>query len=292
MHSEYGSIRAPSKRHAFDWSLVLASQSIESTIVEPSEAPFWQLIVPAGDYEKAVEAIRLFRQENRSTGWNRELPWAKEPFHLGAFAVCWLLALVHAVASTVWPALTGAGAMDTVRVLWGEWWRLFTAVSLHIDLAHLMSNLTLGFVFFGLSMARFGAGWALLAAFLAGALGNVSGIMLYPHPYRGLGASGMVMGALGLLASHSVSLLRRDARSSRLILSGVLAGVFLFTLIGVDPSSDVIGHAGGFVSGLLFGAILSHCTEEFLIKWNRSALLSATGVFLVVWARALLHFPR
>jgi len=52
-------------------------------------------------------------------------------------------------------------------------------------------------------MARFGPGQALLAALLAGAVGNAAGLALRTEHYIGLGASGMVMGGLGLLTAQS-----------------------------------------------------------------------------------------
>ena len=75
-------------------------------------------------------------------------------------------------------------------------------------------------------------------------------------PHRSLGASGMVMGALGLLAVQSFQLWRQTPAAAKYIVSGFFGGVMLFVLLGLAPGTDVMAHFGGFISGLLLGAIL------------------------------------
>ena len=58
----------------------------------------------------------------------------------------------------------------------------------------------------GFAMGRYGTGTGVLAAFLAGAGGNVAAWLASLEQHRNLGASGMVMGSLGLLAAQSPSL--------------------------------------------------------------------------------------
>ena len=67
----------------------------------------------------------------------------------------------------------------------------------------------------------------------------------------------MVMGALGLLAAQSLPLWRQHPRAGRLALTSALAGLMLFVLLGLDPSTDVVAHAGGFVAGGLLGGLLA-----------------------------------
>ena len=98
--------------------------------------------------------------------------------------------------------------MDNRRVAAGEWWRLFTAITLHENLPHLAENAATGFLLLGLAMARYGPGVAMLAAFLTGAAGNGASFVIHSDASRSLGASGMVTGALGMLSVHSFSLWR------------------------------------------------------------------------------------
>ena len=154
-----------------------------------------------------------------------------------------------------------------------------------------MANLAVGLPVFGLAMGRYGPGGALLAAFLAGAGGNVAGLLLHPHPHRALGASGMVMGALGLLAIQSLSLRPGNPRTRRYILGGSIAGVMLFILLGLDPASDVAAHFGGFVCGLMLGAALTLIPQKRLFQPATRAICGAVlaGLVALTWTLALGH---
>ncbi len=153
--------------------------------------------------------------------------------------------------------LQTAGLMDGAAVAQGQWWRLFTAIWLHGDLAHLATNATTGLLLLGLAMGRYGTGAGLLAAYLAGAAGNLLAGLLSLHTHRSLGASGMVMGSLGLLAVQSFSLWRQTPHARKLILGGVCGGVMLFVLLALTPGTDVMAHLGGFAGGLLLGSLLN-----------------------------------
>ena len=199
-----------SHRQAMDWSLVLASQGIETTIEESGEGGGWGLLVASQDCEKALKALRQYRLENRDWPWRQSLPWPETHFDWGSVAWAALLILFHWFGS-VHPGFQAAGIMDTTAVFSGQWWRVFTAMMLHADVAHLAANLSIGIVLFGLAMGRYGTGTGLLAAYLAGAAGNVASLLLNAKPFNGLGASGMVMGALGLLAAQSLASRRAQA---------------------------------------------------------------------------------
>src|SRR5439155_11993276 len=156
------------------------------------------------------------------------------------------------------PHLVEAGLMDRRAVWSGEWWRLFTAVTLHADLNHLVSNLVSGVLLLGLAMGAFGSGIGLLAAYLAGVGGNLAGLFLHAGEHHSLGASGMIFGALGLLSGQMFTLSRSAGVSARqMTIRRLLSGVFLLVLLGLSPNSDVIAHVGGFGWGILFGALLT-----------------------------------
>lgn len=238
-----------------DWSLVLASQDIAATIIHP-DAEHWGLLVSPGDYVRATGVIRQFRLENRGWKWQHDLPWSGVTFHFGSLVWCFWLTLIQQLSLGQFPRFRSTWIFDTAAVRQGEWWRAFTAIFLHADLAHLCANLVTGFLLLGLAMARYGAGPALLCSFLAGAIGNAAGFLVYAGPYKGLGASGMVMGALGLLAAQPLLGLGIHRLRFASVVRGVLAGVLLFILLGTDPTSDVMAHLGGFAGGLFIGTLL------------------------------------
>jgi len=280
-------IPARSQRQAMDWSLVLVSQDIETAIEYSEDMSCWGLTVAAQDFERAVGAIRQYREENRGWPWQREV--ILPDFVFDAVSVVWALLVTVffwlSVADARWQT---AGLMDNAAVRHGEWWRLFTAILLHNDLAHLATNLVFGLVLLGLAMGRFGTGVGLLAAYLAGAGGNLATWLVYPASHKGLGASGMIMGALGLLAAQTFTTWPTTRRAAKPILIGLLGGVMLFALLGLSPGTDVIAHAGGFVWGIVAGFSLAWFPG--LGRNGRANLLAgaAFAAFVVLsWWRAL-----
>ena len=282
-------IPARHRRQAMDWSLVLLSQGIESTLETPPEG--WALLVEPQDHPRALAVLRQYQLENRGWRWPKTMP--QITFHWGSVAWCVLLALFHFADALSGLRLRDAGMMEPAAVQNGSWWRLFTATLLHFDLAHLMANLAFGFPIFGLAMGRYGPACALLASALAGASGNLAGLLFRPRNFHGLGASGMVMGALGLLAvqSFSLALGPNTPAARKYMLGGVLGGLMMFALFGLNPAADVIAHAGGFVGGLLLGIVMAWIPQQRLLSAPVNAVCGAVLAVLiaVTWTLALTH---
>src|SRR2546427_667390 len=147
--------------------------------------------------------------------------------------------------------------------------------------------LRVGLVVLGLAMARDGAGCALLAAYLAGAGGNFARAVLHLED-PSLGASGMVMGGLGLLAIQSLSLRNSNPAAGKYIVGGILGGFMLFVLVGLDPHSDVIAHLGGFVCGLIQGGGLTLVSQKTLLRPAVNVLTGTAlaALILLSWTLA------
>ena len=230
------------------------SQGIES-VLDYSEDLGWGLIVSSGDCARAIDVVGQYQIENRRWSFRQTI---RPEVLFDWSSLSWVLL----VAFFFWlqeshPAIRDAGLMSSSGVRHGEWWRLVTAIFLHANLGHLAANLTSGFVLLGLTMGCYGTGIGLLAALLAGAGGNVAAWIIFPE-HLSLGASGMVMGCLGLLAIHSVSYWRtHPATPPKFFLTGLAAGIMLFVLTGLGPGTDVCAHAGGFIAGVLFGGLLA-----------------------------------
>lgn len=80
-------VRIPvrSERQAMDWSLVLVSQGIESTI-DHTEEFGWGLIVADQDYDPAIYALEQYRAENRRWPWRRRISQQGVLFDWGSAA--------------------------------------------------------------------------------------------------------------------------------------------------------------------------------------------------------------
>ena len=283
------------RRQAMDWSLVLASQGIEH-VIEQDDATGWRLAVSPADHEKALAQIHQFRQENRHWRWRRPV------FQPGLFfdwsSLVWVSLIIFFYAwSETHSGLKPAGMMDGAALTRGEWWRLLTATWLHADLAHLAANAVFGFLFLGLVMGRYGPGVGMLAAYVAGVGGNAFAWLVHGESHRGLGASGVVMGALGLLAIQSLPLLKRpNSNIFKLFAGGIVAGILLFVFLGTSPGTDVVAHFGGFITGLLLGLLLTLSPRLVHRQWINLAagLLFAALVILPWWwglAREGAHLP-
>ncbi len=93
-----------------------------------------------------------------------------------------------------WGALSGGLSPASLH----DWQRLFTAVFMHADWAHLLGNLVF-LLIFGLPAERIMGPWRLLAVFLlGGAIANLAAVISISTPDRVIiGASGAVSALIG-----------------------------------------------------------------------------------------------
>jgi rhomboid protease GluP len=270
-------IVAQSQRQAMDWSLVLASQGIEH-ILDHSEESGWALLLSAGNHPGAVAAIRQYRLENRRWPWQKTIPRTEQVFD--GLAAAWVVLTVLLYwRGNQRPMIEEAGIVNGSAISEGQWWRLFTGTMLHADIAHLTANAGFGFLLLGLAMGRYGAGLGMLGAFVAGVGGNLISWLVHGHEFRGLGASGVVMGALGLITVQSFDRFHHRPQAIKIALVGVAAGLMLFVLLGVSPNTDVVAHFGGFVAGIAVGL----CLTKFAGGFRTNLIAALLFVSLVLW---------
>ena len=279
-------IPAWSRRQAMDWSLVLASQGIEHAI-EGADGTGFRLIVAESDHVTALNAIRLYRRDSRRWRWRKTISANGAIFD--GVGLAWVALTVFFYWLSISRAgFREAGILNGSVFTAGQWWRLFTATLLHADAMHLATNALFGFILLGFAAGCYGTGLGLLAAFLAGVAGNLASLALHGKSIRGLGASGVVMGALGLVAVHSIAYLRKPPGSSKLFIGGLAGGVMLFTLLGLSPGTDTIAHFGGFVAGIVMGAFLALLSPPpSTARINFAAGLGFMALVIWTWALAL-----
>ena len=244
----------------------------------------WRLRVEPDALDRARAVVLEYRRENRRFAWHRTAVAAR-PLSWNPTALSWILVLI-ALHGLLPLALRSAGWIEVAAIRQhGQWWRLFTATWLHADVAHLASNVGTGALTLGLAMGRYGPGTALCLSLVAGAAANVPGMLLRDPTARALGASGVVMAALGLLAGHAVVWWRVSRHASKPVWISLGAGAFLFLSLGVNPASDVLAHAGGFVGGILLGALAAWFRwGRFEKLWGLAYAVLALGPWLCAWA--------
>jgi membrane associated rhomboid family serine protease len=282
--AESSIIATRNKRQAMDWSLVLLSQGVESTVLEDPDSHQWGLSVDPHQLEEAQTSIERYEWENRAWPFRHPLPWPGFAFDWTVLAWVGLIAALFFLQSRPDATIEGAGICNAGLVRSGEGWRLLTATTLHGDIGHLAMNTVFGILLLGVAMGRFGSGLTLLATSICGFLANLV-TMLWRHDHvSGLGASGVVMAALGLLAADATMQYWRRRQPPRLIAEGIAGGLMLFVLVGVSPTSDVAAHAIGFTTGFLIGLPLAALPLTWIRRprWN----LIAGGIYSVTLAGA------
>jgi membrane associated rhomboid family serine protease len=181
--------------------------------------------------------------------------------------------------------LLEAGAMVPLMVARGEWWRLITAMFLHIGLLHLAFNSLALYVFGGLIESALGAKRMVALYLVTGFAASVTSFTFGSPASAAAGASGAIFGLLGAwlaynLRRRSLSLARANVQSA-LFLIGINL-VFGFTVPGIDN----LAHLGGLVAGVAAG----FAAEGFGRRATRTAsqlggltLITVVALALAAW---------
>ena len=289
-----------------DWrvvyeSLYLGDCSERALVLEAARIPFeilrdtggCALLVPAEHSGNAVRELALYEDENPPV---RPKPVRKAPsldpvpgIYAYLFAIC-LIAWFDAgnAFGEHWRA---AGRVDGELLRAGEWWRVFTALTLHADIAHLAGNIVFG-ALFGLFAGRLlGSGVAWLVIVLSAGLGNLLNTYLLGFDHRAIGASTAVFAALGLVSGFvwRGKLMSQARWVYRL--GPIVGGLALLMFTGAgsgDGTTDVGAHLMGFVCGFAAGMPLSAYIPQLSShRLQLGAGVSAATLMVIVWIIAL-----
>lgn len=292
--SEQGEIwievgRFPGQREAEQNALVLVAAGVAARLV-PGIAGI-SLLVSQSDAARARTEILAYAQENA--------PPLTTGFQLRPLRDVIDAALVYSVVLVAIHAIVNRGAfgVDWLEIGYaqasliksGEWWRAITALGLHADLGHLLSNIVAGGILGMLVAQIVGPGLAWFAILLGGTAGNMIVAFLAPDDHAAIGASTAVFAGLGLLAALAwghQAVPWRGLRRWR----PIGAAVMLLALLGVGgENTDVGAHVAGLGAGLLGGAALFFA-RPFIPTEKRAQLLygtTAIATFAVAWLFAL-----
>ncbi|MGI5865440.1 MAG: rhomboid family intramembrane serine protease [Myxococcales bacterium] len=165
----------------------------------------------------------------------------------------------------------------------GEWWRLFTAMFLHIGLWHLLFNLVALSQLGPAVEQAIGRGWMLLLFLMTGLCGNLGSELWGLHGVAA-GASGALLGLTGFTAVWGH---RQGTSIGRSIRDRMLRWALLTVVFGFLVSADNAAHVFGFLSGGLLG--LAVRPGRLREDWRRLAGLvaGALGVAAVGGVLAL-----
>lgn len=139
------------------------------------------------------------------------------------------------------------------RAFWqGEWWRIVTALFLHIGAWHATFNL-LALASIGPHVEEmYGRGKTLFIFLLTGVAANLVSAAF--NPGGNAGASGALMGLIGLAAARG----HRSGTSQGKAVRNLMFKWFLYTMaFGLMLGADNHAHGAGFVAGGLIGLVVS-----------------------------------
>ncbi len=268
-------------------AFMLHAVGIGSQVVPNGE--LWSLVVLQ---EHAMAAVTHLRGYDRENPPQRRMLARPEQIHPRAWvgpavyvfvmvAVAWLAG--HRTFAENWLA---AGVLDTMSVRGGEVWRTVTALTLHFDVAHLLSNLGFGAFFGWLASQLLGPGVAFGGAVAAATLANALNSTIQPANHVSAGASTVVFAMLGLLAAYAW---RRRADSGERWAyrwAPLIAGVFLLGFTGVGgENTDVLAHLTGFAVGGVAGWWLGRLSRipGPRIQWL-AGVAALAGIVAAWWA--------
>jgi membrane associated rhomboid family serine protease len=301
--------RSSARRTAEEHALVLEARGIASGVVSALDQHV--VLVRVADADRARTELANYLRENQ------EQPTVDEPrpslqwsvaaaLVYGAVLVGLDLASRRESFGLDW---WHAGVADALRIRGGAWWRSITALGLHADSLHLLSNLAFGSLFGVMLAQSVGFGLAWLAFVVTGGVGNWLNAWLQAPPHASIGASTAVFGMLGVQAAHDW--VRRRTLHHNLFRrwAPIAIGAALLAWLGGDgrqidangmpralgdPSEalrqiDVGAHVLGFGAGLVLGWLIGWSKPVWRTSaWTQAALAAAAvGLVAVAWVLAL-----
>ena len=273
---------------AQEWELVLVAQGLAPSVSRTPDGIV--LSVPEEELDDALAALSAYELENPA-----KLPEQDDPVEFASLpagiSVAGMLLVFYSV-TVLWnptPPWFERGSADAERILLGELWRTVTALTLHADLVHALSNAIAAALFLGAVCGMLGAGLGSALVLLAGAGGNLANALLHGSPHVSAGASTAVFGAVGMLGSLGMARRRRGAMRRRRAWVPFAAALALLAMLGAGgPRVDVLAHLFGFLLGGVLGILCAFVAPRppgLAVQWACGC--SALAVLIYCWTLAL-----
>ena len=282
--------RSPRKRDCDERLLVLTAVGVAGIVVL-GEGEF-RLEVDQADAAYALQHLLQYEAENRARPPPPPPPYIYPHAWIGCLFYVLVLVGVAAALSHGVARLDAfdVGELDAQRVQGGQWWRAWTALTLHLDGPHLAANLLAGVWFGYLAATQMGGGTAWFLAVTGAALANLLEGLYAPPQHHSVGASTAVFALLGAMSAFSWR--ERFASPQRWARrwGPLIAGVILLGWTGSSgEGTDVIAHLGGFAVGALLGASVALPSLQGALRRLPQWLpgLAALASLALAWGCAL-----
>ena len=280
---------ARDQKLAEEWALVLLAQGLSPTMRQSSAGVV--LSVPEGEMDRARAALLAYESENSpSVADGAVAVWSASSLAVsavvGALVILFFIVTVATNSTMSW---FEQGSADARRIIGGEFWRTVTALTLHADVAHAVSNAIALALFLAAVSSALGVGLGGALILLAGAGGNLANAFLQGASHVSVGASTSVFGAVGMLGALGLVTRRRRAASRRRAWLPVAAALALLGMLGTGGARvDVWAHFFGFLVGGVLGVLAANLTQDppgMIIQWISGG--AALAVLVFCWTIAI-----
>ena len=278
------------RRRCDERGLMLTAVEIPAWVVL-GEGEFLLQVEP-GNAAAALAHLAHYEAENRPPPPPPPPPRLYPYAWVGALLYVAVLIGVAAAVSAGWVRLDAfeLGVLDAQRVQAGQFWRAWTALTLHLDGPHLAANLVAGVWFGYLAARQMGVGTAWFLTVYGAALANLAEGLSAPPEHQAVGASTAVFTALGAMAAHSWRERYRLPQRWVRRWGPLVAGVIMLGWTGsAGEGTDLVAHLAGFSVGVLLGALAAQARVRAFLdrvpQWLSGAL--ALGSLALAWACAL-----
>lgn len=253
----------------------------------------WFLAVAPEDEGAALEELASYRRDNPI---EEPQDLAKTPVFGGAEVgvVFYIAVLLLLGGVTRNPEerqfFHSVGAMVSGDVMAGQIHRCVTALTLHVDLQHLLSNLAFGSLFGFMAGRILGGGIAWLTIVVGGAMGNGLNAWMRPPDHISIGASTAVFVALGMMVSHALHPRFLREKSAMRRWSPLIGGSLLMGFIGLGgENTDVGAHVTGFFSGIVLGWLAARLPQRWLSAQSVQVASGAASlaIIAIAWTVAI-----
>lgn len=167
--------------------------------------------------------------------------------------------LVSVISPTTYREMVLAGANSGSGVFGeGQYYRLFTAMFLHANFAHIFFNMY-ALSILGTSIEQMYGRWRFAAIYMLGGLtGSVASAWLNDPNIIGVGASGAVFALLGAQFFFYYRYRKELGAMGRGAVQQYATILIINVLIGITvPQIDNTAHMGGLVGGVALGLLLA-----------------------------------
>jgi len=273
---------------ADEWALVLLAQGLSPRVRRRPDGIV--LSVPQDQVERARAVLSVYESENPKKPSQRVEATHTVASLVGSSIVAILILLffiITDISSSTIPWFE-RGSADAQKILQGEFWRTVTALTLHADVVHALSNAIAVALFLGVVSSILGIGLGAALMLMAGAGGNLANAFLHGSAHVSVGASTSIFGAVGLLGGVAV-VTRGRASSKRRVWLPIAAAFALLAMLGTGGERvDIWAHLFGLLVGGVLGILVALTTPRppgLAIQWACGG--AAAAVLIYCWIIAL-----